>query len=178
MLELFSLLVGRIRCNSFLLWSEDCILGFGYLSIYCYLQVKPESKFWNSIKQNMSDIHWTRIESWALPGVPDCYGCKDGVMFWLELKTSTKVNKAKLSPFQKSWHFSHARQGGRSFIMHQILGERLICIFSSSIVPSIGALSPKHASKCWALPASPAAWSAIQDYILHSPLQKPAIPEA
>ena len=170
--------MGRIRCNSFLLWSEDCILGFGYLSIYYYFQVKPESKFWNSIKQNMPDIHWTRIESWALPGVPDCYGCKDGVMFWLELKTSTKVNKAKLSPFQKSWHFSHARQGGRSFIMHQILGERLMCIFSSSIVPSIGALSPKHASKCWALPASPAAWQELQHYILHSPLQKPAIPEA
>jgi hypothetical protein len=177
-LELLAFLVGRISCNSFLLWSEDCILGIGYLSFYCYLQVKPESKFWNSIKQNMSDVHWTRIESWALPGVPDCYGCKDGVMFWLELKTSTKVNKAKLSPFQKSWHFSHARQGGRSFIMHQILGERLICIFSSSIVPSIGALSPKHASKCWALPASPAAWAEMQDYILHSPLQKPALPEA
>ena len=177
-MELCTFLVGRIRCNSFLFWSEDCILGFGYLSFYCHLQVKPESKFWNSIKQNMSDVHWTRIESWALPGVPDCYGCKDGVMFWLELKTSTKVNKAKLSPFQKSWHFSHARQGGRSFIMHQILGERLMCIFSSSIVPSIGALSPKHASKCWAIPASPAAWAEIQDYILHSPLQKPAIPEA
>ena len=140
--------------------------------------VKPESKLWHSIKKNLPDIFWTRIESWALPGVPDCYGCKDGVMFWLELKTSTKVNKAKLSPFQKSWHFSHARQGGRSFIMHQILGERLICIFSSSIVPSIGALSPKHASKCWALPASPAAWTEMQDYILHSPLQKPALPEA
>jgi len=124
----------------------------------------------------MSDIHWTRIESWALPGVPDYYGCKDGVMFWLELKTSTKVNKAKLSPFQKSWHFSHAKQGGRSFIMHQTLVERLICVFPSSIVASIGALSPKHASKHWALPASPAAWAAIQDYILHSPLQKPEVP--
>ena len=140
--------------------------------------MKPESKLWQSVKKNMPDIFWTRIESWASAGVPDCYGCKDGVMFWLELKTSTKVNKAKLSPFQKSWHFSHARQGGRSFIMHQILGERLMCIFSSSIVPSIGALSPKHASKCWSLPASPAAWAEIQDYILHSPLQKPALPEA
>ena len=118
--------------------------------------MKPESKFWHSIKQNMSNVHWTRIESWALPGVPDCYGCKNGVMFWLELKTSTKVNKAKLSPFQKSWHFSHAKQGGRSFIMHQTLAERLICVFPSSIVASIGALSPKHASKHWALPASPA----------------------
>ena len=132
--------------------------------------VKPESKLWHSIKQNMSDVHWTRIESWALPGVPDCYGCKDGIMFWLELKMSTKVNKAKLSPFQKSWHFSHARQGGRSFIMHQILGERLMCIFPSSIAVSIDALSPDKASKVWTIPASQAAWAEMLDHILHSPL--------
>jgi len=135
--------------------------------------MKPESKLWQSIKKNMPGVFWTRIESWALPGVPDCYGCKDGAMFWLELKTSTKVNKAKLSPFQKSWHFSHARQGGRSFIMHQTLGESLMCIFSSSSIASIGALSPKHADKTWDLPLDPAAWAAIQDYILHSPLLKP-----
>jgi len=132
--------------------------------------VKTESKFWNSIKQNMSDVHWTRIESWALPGVPDCYGCKDGVMFWLELKTSTKVNKAKLSPFQKSWHFSHARQGGRSFIMHKTLEERLMCLFPSSIAFSIDALSPNHASKSWALPMDPAAWKELEHELLHSPL--------
>ena len=94
----------------------------------------------------MPGVFFTRLESWASPGVPDVYGCKDGIMFWLELKTSTKVNKAKLSAFQKSWHFSHARQGGRSFIMHQILEERLMCIFPSSIAVSIGALSPQHAS--------------------------------
>tara|TARA_R100001163_G_C5022760_1_gene165132 strand:+ start:193 stop:612 length:420 start_codon:yes stop_codon:yes gene_type:complete len=136
--------------------------------------MKPESKLWQSIKKNIPGVFWTRIESWALPGVPDCYGCKDGVMFWLELKTSTKVNKAKLSPFQKSWHFSHARQGGRSFIMHQTLGESLMCIFSSSSIVSIGALSPQHADKTWDLPLDPAAWAAIQDYILHSPLLKPS----
>ena len=136
--------------------------------------MKPESKLWHSIKKNMPDVFWTRIESWALPGVPDCYGCKDGAMFWLELKTSTKVNKAKLSPFQKSWHFSHARQGGRSFIMHQTLAESLMCIFSSSSIVSIGTLSPKHADKTWNLPlASPAAWAEIQEHLLHSPLLKP-----
>jgi len=132
--------------------------------------VKPESKLWKSIKENMPGVFFTRLESWASPGVPDVYGCKDGIMFWLELKTSTKVNKAKLSPFQKSWHFSHARQGGRSFIMHQILEERLMCIFPSSIVVSIGTLSPDKASKSWVLPASPAAWKEMLDYILHSPL--------
>lgn len=140
--------------------------------------MKPESKFWNSIKANMPDVFFTRLESWASPGVPDVYGCKDGIMFWLELKTSTKFNKAKLSAFQKSWHFSHSLHGGRSFILHQTLEERLICIFPSFSIVSIGALSPQHASKTWAHPASPAAWAEIQDYILHSPLQKPALPEA
>ena len=132
--------------------------------------MKPESKLWKSVKQNMPDVFWTRIENWASAGIPDCYGCKDNIMFWLELKTSTKVNKAKLSPFQKSWHFNHARQGGRSFILHQTLEERLMCIFFSSSIVSIGTLSTKHADKTWALPVSPAAWAEIQDYILHSPL--------
>ena len=132
--------------------------------------MKPESKFWNSIKANMPGVFFTRLESWASPGVPDVYGCKDEIMFWLELKTSTKVNKAKLSAFQKSWHFSHSLQGGRSFIMHQILEERLICLFPSFSIVSIAALSPQHASKTWDLPASPASWTEMLDYILHSPL--------
>ena len=51
--------------------------------------------------------------------------------------------------------------------MHQILEERLMCIFPSSIVVSIGALSPDNASKSWILPASPAAWKEMLDYILH-----------
>ena len=70
--------------------------------------MKSESKFWKSIKDNMPDVFFTRLESWASPGVPDVYGCKDGIMFFLELKTSTKVNKSKMSPFQKSLHFSHS----------------------------------------------------------------------
>ena len=158
-------------------WIQDNY-SFNFITCLVNTLVKPESKLWKSIKENMSGVFFTRLESWASPGVPDVYGCKDGIMFWLELKTSTKVNKAKLSAFQKSWHFSHARQGGRSFIMHQILEERLICLFPSSIVVSIGALSPDNASKSWAHPASQAAWAEMLDYILHSPLKKPALPEA
>ena len=48
--------------------------------------VKPESKFWNQVKENLSDITWTRFENWASPGVPDCYGIKDGISIWVELK--------------------------------------------------------------------------------------------
>ena len=139
--------------------------------------MKKESKFWKQIKENMPGVFWTRIESWSMPGVPDCYGCKDGIMFWLELKTSTKDNKSQLSPFQKSWHFNHSLQGGRSFIMHQHLGERLIALFPSSIAISIADLDPKK-GKFWTCPVPQAAWAEMLDYILHSPFsiaQKPLV---
>ena len=139
--------------------------------------MKPESKFWNSIKENMPGVFFTRLESWASPGVPDVYGCKDGIMFWLELKTSTKVNKAKLSAFQKSWHFSHARQGGRSFIMLLSLEESLSCIFPSSIAVSRAALDSSIASFTHPVPGNSGSWMRAQRYLLHSPLppspQKP-----
>ena len=111
-----------------------------------------------------------------MPGVPDVYGCKDNIMFWIELKKVTKGNIVRLSPFQKSWHFSHSLQGGRGFIMAETPEPLLLSIFPSSIAISIAALSPKYASKSWALPASQAAWAEIQDYILHSPLSKPEAP--
>ena len=140
--------------------------------------MKPESKLWKSIKKNMPDIFFTRIESWAMPGVPDVYGCKDNIMFWIELKKVTKGNIVRLSPFQKSWHFSHSLQGGRGFIMAEPPDPLLLSIWPSSIAISIAALTPKNAGKSWTIPASQAAWTEIRDYILHSPLppspQKPA----
>ena len=142
--------------------------------------MKPESKFRKLVKTNLPDIFWTRIESWSMPGVPDCYGCKDGVMFWVELKI-TKDKKIKLSPFQKAWHFNHSLQGGRSFIMLQHLGERLAYIFPSSIAVSIAALSPNNAVMSWDPAAGAASWNQVRQYLLHSPLpaspQKPAISE-
>tara|TARA_R100000544_G_C2195299_1_gene43846 strand:- start:79 stop:510 length:432 start_codon:yes stop_codon:yes gene_type:complete len=138
--------------------------------------LKPETKYWNTIKKNMPDIFWTRIENWAVPGVPDCYGCKDGVMFWVELKI-TKDKKVKLSPFQKAWHFNHSKQGGRSFIMLHSLVESLSCIFPSSIAVSLPALSVDHAQLTTSLPADAASWKKVQQFLLHCPLpptpQKP-----
>ena len=45
--------------------------------------MKPESKFWKQVKENLPDIHWTRFENWAAQGVPDCYGIKDGISIWV-----------------------------------------------------------------------------------------------
>ena len=137
-----------------------------------------ESKFWNSIKDNLSDVFWCRLESWASPGVPDVYGCADGISFFLELKTVTQRNRLQISPFQKSWHFSHSLQGGRGFIMAETPDPLLLSIWPSSIAISIAALTPHNAGKSWTIPASQAAWTEMRDYILHSPLppspQKPA----
>ena len=136
--------------------------------------LKPETKYWNIIKKNTPDIFWTRIESWASAGVPDCYGCKDGVMFWVELKI-TKDKKIKLSPFQKVWHFNHARQGGRSFIMAHYLGDRLSCIFPSSIAVGPSALSVDHAKLTTSLPGNSESWMQVQEFLLHCPL--PPLPK-
>ncbi len=136
--------------------------------------LKPETKYWNIIKKNTPDIFWTRIESWASAGVPDCYGCKDGVMFWVELKI-TKDKKIKLSPFQKVWHFNHARQGGRSFIMAHYLGDRLSCIFPSSIAVGPSALSVDPAKLTTSLPGNAASWHRAQEFLRDSPL--PPLPK-
>ena len=132
--------------------------------------MKPESKLWQLVKKNITDVHWTRLESWAMPGVPDVYGIQDGISVFLELKV-TKSNKIALSPFQKNWLYNHYLQGGRSFIMLQTLGEGALRIFSSSVLHSplsIGT-EPQYKVK---LPASSAAWAAVAHHLLHSPLAK------
>tara|TARA_R100001480_G_scaffold143997_1_gene141783 strand:- start:893 stop:1312 length:420 start_codon:yes stop_codon:yes gene_type:complete len=132
--------------------------------------MKPESKLWQMVKKNIPDVHWTRLESWAMPGVPDVYGIQDGISVFVELKV-TKSNKINLSPFQKNWLYNHYLQGGRSFILLQHLGERALYLFSSSILHSPLSIASKHEYKC-SLPAASASWFRIQDTLLHSPLAR------
>ena len=132
--------------------------------------MKPESKLWQLVRKNLPDIHWTRIESWVNQGVPDCYGILDGTSVFVELKV-TRSNKINLSPFQKNWLYNHYLQGGRSFILLQHLGQRALYLFSSSILHSPLRIDSKHEYKC-SLPAGSAAWSRIQDTLLHSPLPR------
>ena len=52
--------------------------------------MRPEKKFWKEIKNKTPNVNWTRIGSWASPGVPDLVGVfKDldtnkGIQFWIE----------------------------------------------------------------------------------------------
>tara|TARA_Y100001951_G_C11252623_1_gene247396 strand:+ start:508 stop:945 length:438 start_codon:yes stop_codon:yes gene_type:complete len=139
--------------------------------------VKPESKFWKQIKENLPNIHWTRFENWATPGVPDAHGCKDGISFWIELKV-IRSNKINLSPHQIMWNYKYSLHGGRSFIMALALSRSLLYIFPGSVVLSIGSIA--HCpSPNWQVSMSPGAgvassWKQVEEVLLHCPLPRPS----
>lgn len=86
---------------------------------------KPESKFSQKLVKSTKDkVHWTRIESWALPGVPDLHGVCPSVSFWIETKVSglrnvqisgLTPNQIGLRPHQIQWQMQYARAGGRVY---------------------------------------------------------------
>tara|TARA_A100000171_G_scaffold32996_1_gene31363 strand:- start:437 stop:877 length:441 start_codon:yes stop_codon:yes gene_type:complete len=90
--------------------------------------MRPEKKFWKEIKSKTSNVNWTRIESWASPGVPDLFGVfkkktsKTGFQFWIELKCN-KLQKVIISPKQIAWHYAHTKHGGISFVLVKISAE-------------------------------------------------------
>ena len=139
--------------------------------------MKPESKLWQMVKKNIPDVHWTRFESWAMPGVPDVYGIQEGVSVFVELKV-TRSNKINLSPFQQNWLYNHYLHGGRSFIMLQHLEQRLLRVFPSSILHSpLRITSEPQLKVSYTGPAAGAAWARVQQFLLHSPLaEKPEDP--
>jgi len=139
--------------------------------------VKPESKFWKQIKENLPDIHWTRLENRIGQGIPDCYGIKDGISVWLELKV-IRSNKIVLSPFQKSWNFNHSLQGGRNFIIATTFPQSLLYIFPGIVAPSIGSIA--HCpSPNWQINMhrNTQLWTQVTEILLHSPLPKPEAPQ-
>ena len=104
--------------------------------------MKPESKLWQMVRKNLTNIHWTRFESWVNQGVPDLHGISDGINIFVELKV-TSSNKINISPFQKVWNIKHTLHGGRSFIMLQHLKERALYIFPCSVLHSPLEISPQ-----------------------------------
>jgi hypothetical protein len=80
-----------------------------------------ESGLWQIISQGLKrserTIETTRLESWAIPGVPDVLLCSEGGVFsFLELKvTKGRVNKISLSPHQCAWLSRHSN--GPCFIV-------------------------------------------------------------
>ena len=93
--------------------------------------MKNESKFYNEIKKNISQISWIRIENNSLFGTPDLLGYNDNSTFFtLELKVA-RGNKITFSPHQISFHYRHPKN---TFICVKGQGSRSPKLFEGSRV--------------------------------------------
>jgi hypothetical protein len=59
--------------------------------------LKPETKFYQEVKQNFKNFHLTRIENISIPGVPDllCYNKNQLSLSLLEARNLMKLNFTK-----------------------------------------------------------------------------------
>jgi Holliday junction resolvase len=118
--------------------------------------MKPESKFWQEVKKNITGISFTRLESWASAGVPDllCYN-NNGKFFTIELKV-TKGNSIRFSPHQISFHIKHPKN---SFILKKALGPLSIKLYEGS---KILELHKREPCSCIA-----EGWTKVQEYLVN-----------
>jgi len=118
--------------------------------------MKPESKFWQEVKKNISGISFTRLESWASAGVPDllCYN-KNGKFFTIELKV-TKGNSIRFSPHQIAFHVRHPHN---SFILKKALGPLSIKLYEGSKILELHERVP-----CTAIAEG---WTKVQEHLVN-----------
>ena len=116
--------------------------------------MRPESKFWHEVKQNIKEISFTRLETWASAGVPDllCYN-KNGKFFTIELKVS-KGKYPILSPHQISFHVRHPMN---TFILVKALGPLSIKLYEGSKIMQLHDHEP-----CSCVAES---WPKIQEFL-------------
>ena len=81
---------------------------------------KRESKLSRLIQKNCNQIHFTRIESSTINGIPDVHCVVNRQVFWLELKANTSKN-CGLSKYQINWHIKYLKAGGAAYILNRPL---------------------------------------------------------
>jgi hypothetical protein len=118
--------------------------------------MKPESKFWQEVKKNITGLSFTRLESWASAGVPDllCYN-KNGKFFTIELKV-TRGEYPTFSPHQISFHIKHPKN---SFILKKALGPLSIKLYEGS---QIMQLKTREPCACIA-----EGWTKVQEHLVN-----------
>ena len=92
-----------------------------------------EFYLYQTIKTNLKNVHFTRIESTTINGIPDVNACKNGNECWLELKCNSDKNLG-LSKHQIVWIYNRTKAGGKVFILNRPLLQRAIKIYSGSLV--------------------------------------------
>jgi hypothetical protein len=109
--------------------------------------MRPESKFWHEVKKNITQISFTRLETWASAGVPDllCYN-KNGKFFTVELKV-TRGEYPILSPHQISFHVRHPMN---TFILQKSLGPCSVKLYEGSKILELHERVPCiHVAEGW-----------------------------
>jgi len=109
--------------------------------------MRPESKFWHEVKKNITQISFTRLETWASAGVPDllCYN-KNGKFFTVELKV-TRGEYPILSPHQISFHVRHPMN---TFILQKSLGPCSVKLYEGSKILELHERVPcLHVAEGW-----------------------------
>jgi len=90
-----------------------------------------ESKFYNEIKKNLSEISWIRLENSVLLGVADLLAYNvNGTFFTVELKVA-RGNKISFSPHQIAFHIRHPKN---TFICVKGKGQRSPKLFEGAMV--------------------------------------------
>ena len=98
--------------------------------------MKPERKFYEKIKKNITSISWIRLENNSLLGTPDLLGYNNsGHFFTVELKVC-KGNKIRFSPHQISFHVRHPNN---TFIMVEALGPGTVKLYRGSRIMELEA---------------------------------------
>ena len=71
--------------------------------------MKNESKFYNEIKKNITEISWIRMQNSSLFSTPDILAYNtSGHFFTVELKVA-RGNKITFSPHQIAFHYKHPK---------------------------------------------------------------------
>ena len=120
---------------------------------------KRESVLWQKIKKSCPKIHFTRIESKTINGIPDLNGCMASKEFWMELK-SDYVGYPKLSKWQISWINKRLLAGGIVLICNETLKERSLKLYRPlSAITDPRLLKPRFSF------SFPIQWPLVQDAV-------------
>lgn len=82
------------------------------------MPMKPETRLYNRLRENLPNCHITRIESRVNLGIPDCLiAFPHGEFIMVELKVVTRGRRVNLSPHQVAFHVKHADLRCPTFIL-------------------------------------------------------------
>ena len=126
---------------------------------------KRESKLFDRLRKHIKNVHFTRIESSTVNGIPDVHGTGSGHSFWLELKSNTG-KFPKLDKFQISWCYEEYRHGGRVFILYQALSESALKLYRVAGIPT----DSKNLALLLTLPdpVPVSRWAELRAFLVHN----------